>query len=179
MDTDLSASSPVSASPENKKTPSWSETDHRRETDLPGFFLALELETGTNRFLVNARVENRHVPFFPSCPRRVRNWKQACPFFPSCPRRVRFFSELPAWFRVKFRAEAGPSAVGGRIPHCGQLYQAIFLYQATSLRQPEKNLIRNAPRFSPDAQPIRKLCRGRARNLLVKQLARLPLTLSR
>ena len=63
----------------------------------------------------------------------------------------RFFSELPAWsseletgmslffrvarveFRVKFRVEA---AVGGRIPHCGQLYQAIFLYQATSLSQP-------------------------------------------
>ena len=39
-------------------------------------------------------------------------------------------------FRVKFRAEAGPPAVGGRIPHCGQLYQAIFVYQATSLSQP-------------------------------------------
>ena len=34
---------------------------------------ALELETGTNHFLVAARVEfgtgNRHVPFFRSCPR--------------------------------------------------------------------------------------------------------------
>ena len=42
-------------------------------------------------FLVAARVEfgtgNRHVPFFRSCPRGVRNWKQACPIF----------SELPAW----------------------------------------------------------------------------------
>ena len=50
---DLSTASPVSASPENKKNPSWSETDHRRES----FFLALELETGTNLFLVDARVE--------------------------------------------------------------------------------------------------------------------------
>ena len=36
---------------------------------------ALELETGTNHFLVAARVEfgtgNRHVPFFRSCPRGV------------------------------------------------------------------------------------------------------------
>ena len=55
------------------------------------FRSASELETDTNHFLVAARVEfgtgNRHVPFFRSCPRGVRNWKQACPIF----------SELPAW----------------------------------------------------------------------------------
>ena len=60
----------------------------------------LGLETGTNHFLVAARVEfgtgNRHVPFFRvaprGVPRGVRNWKQACPVF----------SELP---RVEFRVE--------------------------------------------------------------------------
>ena len=39
------------------------------------FESASELETGTNHFLVAARVEfgtgNRHVPFFWSCPRGV------------------------------------------------------------------------------------------------------------
>ena len=39
------------------------------------FRSASELETGANHFLVAARVEfgtgNRHVPFFPSCPRGV------------------------------------------------------------------------------------------------------------
>ena len=73
-----------------------------REAPMPGrnarkhkwhlcFRSASELETGTNHFLVAARLEfgtgNRHVPFFRSCPRGVRNWKQAC----------RIFSELPAW----------------------------------------------------------------------------------
>ena len=41
-----------------------------------------------------------------------------------------FFRVALVEFRVKIRVEA---AVGGRILHCGQLYQAIFLYQATSL----------------------------------------------
>ena len=61
METDLSASSPVSASPENKNIhgPRRIIVERRVIVERRIFrvFLTLELETGTNQFLADARVE--------------------------------------------------------------------------------------------------------------------------
>ena len=99
-----------------------------------------------------ARVEfgtgNRRVPFFGPCPRRVRNWKQACPFF---------FRVARVEFRVKFRVEATkpstkPPASLKKMTYkkCPSLQSGSRSRARNLLAQRRRNAVKQLARLPPD-----------------------------